>query len=174
MQCVFSAVDVILLPGSSPGACETSWHAPSAACVSDSGQIHFLACAPSPSDRGSMPQENSLPQISTDEWLDKKRLFDQKAESDWSQLALMSGRAKAERERFLKHFLVVYVKGELDVGLPLQRNAEFSCAVAVMDKFGGWEEGNEREDQIERDLGQACGSTPKPWFAMVKDTWKTS
>ena len=34
------------------------------------------------------------------------------------------------------------------MGLPLQRNAEFSYAVAVMDKFGGWEEGNEREDQI--------------------------
>ena len=95
-----------------------------------------------------MPQVYSLPQISTDEWLDKKRLFDENAESDWSQLALLSGRAKAKRERFLIYFLVVYVTGELDVGLPLQRNAKFSYAVAVMDKFGRWEEGNEREDQI--------------------------
>ena len=95
-----------------------------------------------------MPQVYSLPQISTDKWLDNERLFDEKAESDWSQLALMSGRAKAKRDRFLKYLLVVYVKGELDLGLPLQRNAEFSYAFAVMGKFGGWEEGNEREDQI--------------------------
>ena len=80
--------------------------------------------------------------------MDKKRLFDENGESDWSQLALTSGRAKAKRERFLKFFLVVYVKGELDLGLPLQRNAESSYAVAVLDKFGEWEEGNEREDQI--------------------------
>ena len=45
-----------------------------------------------------------LPSISTDDWLDKKRLFDDRAESDWSRLALMSVRAEAKREIFLKFF----------------------------------------------------------------------
>ena len=39
---------------------------------------------------------------------------------------------------------------------------EVSSAIAVMDKIGGWEEGNEQESQIgARFLGPACGSIPK-------------
>ena len=75
-----------------------------------------------------------LPPTSTDEWVDKKRLFDEKAERDWSRLALMSVRAKAKRECFLKYSWVAYVNDEFDVRLPWQTKAEFSHAVAVMDK----------------------------------------
>ena len=84
------------------------------------------------------------PQISTDQWLDKQRPFDEKTETDWSQLALMSERAKTKRESFLKYFWVSNVKDEFDVGLPFQTKAELSYAVTVMDKIEGWEEGNER------------------------------
>ena len=52
-----------------------------------------------------MPHVYRWPEISTDEWLDKKRLFDEKAESDWSQLALMGERAKAEIKSFSKILL---------------------------------------------------------------------
>ena len=53
-------------------------------------------------------------------------------------------------------------EGEIDVGLPFQTEAEFSYAVAVMDKIGGWEEWIEQEE--------GCGSRPMPRFAMLKDT----
>ena len=42
----------------------------------------------------------------------------------------------------------------------IQTNAEFSYAMAVMDKIGGWEE--------------ACGSTPRLLFATVKKTCKNT
>ena len=72
---------------------------------------------------------------------------------------MTSARAKDKRESLLKYFWVACVKDEFDVGLPFQFEAEFSYAVAVMDKVGGWDEG---------------GSAPKPWSAIVKNTWKTS
>ena len=37
---------------------------------------------------------------------------------------------------------------DLDVGLPCQTKDGFSYAVVVVDRIGGWEEGNEREDQM--------------------------
>ena len=54
---------------------------------------------------GQVPQVYRLSQISSDEWLDKKRLFDEKADSDWSRPALMSVRAKAKREHFFEILL---------------------------------------------------------------------
>ena len=49
-----------------------------------------------------------------------------RAESDWSRLALMSVRAKAQRESFLKYLWVAHVKDEFDVALPFQTQFEFS------------------------------------------------
>ena len=96
-----------------------------------------------------MPQAFRLPQISTDKGLDKKKIFDEKTGSDWSQLASMNDRAKIQRVPFMRFFKVACVKDELDAdGLTFHTKAEFSNAVSVMDKIGGWDEGDEQEDQI--------------------------
>ena len=83
------------------------------------------------------------PVISTDEWLDKKKLFD-KTEGDRSRQPLLSPKARSIRELFLRCCWVTYVRNELDRGLPFHTNLEFSYAIAVMDVIGGWEEGNEQ------------------------------
>ena len=88
-----------------------------------------------------------LPSINTHECLDEKMTFDDKGESDWSPLALTNARAKDKRESFFNYFWVAFVKDEFDVGSLIHTEAEFSYAVAVMDKIGGWEERNEQEDQ---------------------------
>ena len=51
------------------------------------------------------------------------------------------------RETFLKYFWTNCVRNELNWGSPFHRNMEFSYAVPVMDKTGGWEEGKEDESQ---------------------------
>ena len=89
---------------------------------------------------GQVPQVYRWPQISTDERLDKKRVFHEKLECDWSQLFLMGERSQADN-LFLESFWVANVKDESDTGWPFQTKAEFSYDVAVMDKIGGWEEG---------------------------------
>ena len=76
----------------------------------------------------------------------RRMVGDEKA--DWSQLALMSERAKIKRASFLKFFWVAHVRDEFEVGSPFHSKAEFSCAVAVIDTIGGWEGGIEQEDQI--------------------------
>ena len=64
---------------------------------------------------GQLPQVYKLLQISTNDCLDKKRLFDENAESDWSNLALRSVRATSKRVLLKKYFWVAYVKDELDL-----------------------------------------------------------
>ena len=73
-------------------------------CLQTVAKSMFWHLLPATAIGGQVPQVYRLPQISTDEWLDKKRLFDEKAESDWSQLVLMRVRAKATRESVLKIF----------------------------------------------------------------------
>ena len=75
------------------------------------------------------------------------------AESDWSLLARMNEISKIKRVSFLKYFWVAHVKDELNVDLPFQTKAEFSYAMSVMDKIGGWDEGDEQEDQIGERFG---------------------
>ena len=49
-----------------------------------------------------MPEVYRWPQSRKDEWLDKKRLFDETTERDWSQLALVGERTNAKRESFFE------------------------------------------------------------------------
>ena len=48
---------------------------------------------------------------------------------------------------FLKCFWTSCVSNEFDWGSRYHINMEFSCAVAVMDKFGGWKKRKEDENQ---------------------------
>ena len=52
----------------------------------------------------------------------------------------MSSRAKFTREHVVKQFWVSFVEDEFDLDNAIPTKAEFSCATAVMDRIGGWEE----------------------------------
>ena len=97
--------------------------------------------------------------------MEKKKLFDEKAQSDCVTCFHRRGRAKTKRESFLNFFWLAHVKDDLEkVGLAIQTKAEFSCAVTVMDKIGGWEEGNEQEDQIGARFGASVWIHTKAVF----------
>ena len=50
--------------------------------------------------------------------------------------------AKSSREKILKPVWTSHVKDEFGLVHLIQTNAQFSCAIAVMDRIGGWiEEG---------------------------------
>ena len=112
-------------------------------CFQITAKYVFWYLLSAPGIGGQVPQVFRVPQISTDGWLQKKRLFDEKAERDLL-LPVFNG---------LIFFSVACVKDDLDkVGLPIQTKAEFSCAVTVIDKIGGWEDGKQ-EDLIGARLG---------------------
>ena len=72
---------------------------------------------------------------------EKKTLFDEKTGGIWPN-AELSERATYTREYFLRQFWQSFVDDRFDLDNAIQTKAEFSCAVAVMDKIGRWEEEN--------------------------------
>ena len=80
---------------------------------------------------------------------------------------MMNAKGKEKRKSFRKHFWDTCVKDVIDLeGSPFRTEADFSSAVSVMDKIGGWDECGQ-EDQIGARC-VACGSTPKPVSATTK------
>ena len=51
-------------------------------------------------------------------------------------------------KRVVKQFGMSYVKCKFDLGNAIQTKAEFSHVNAVMDRIGGWEEEDERENWV--------------------------
>ena len=92
------------------------------------------------------------PLISTDERLEKKKIFDEK-EGELLCHAPISLEAECISGIFMKYFWTNYVRNELDWGSRNHSNMEFSYAVAVMDKFGGWEKRKEDKNQIDARFG---------------------
>ena len=53
---------------------------------------------------------------------------------------------KSAMEKILTQVWTPHVKEEFDVGHPIQTTEEFSYAIAVVDRIGGWIEGGRIED----------------------------
>ena len=81
-----------------------------------------------------------LPLLSTDEWLDNKLYLDEKSGMAWLLEVVLVG-ADSLREQVLTQVWKLYVKDELDVTNLVQTEAQFSYAMAVMYRIGGWIEG---------------------------------
>ena len=82
------------------------------------------------------------------------------------------GNGKVQEEKILTQVWTSYVKDEFALTKLIYPKAYFSCAFSVMDSIGGWIEGGRIEggSKIGGGWQQACGSTPKPSFAMDKIT----
>ena len=78
--------------------------------------------------------------IGTVEWEEKRTLFDG-TRRVWPQAELIA-RAKLTREYVVRLF------GQSDLDNAIQTKAEFSYAIAVMDRTGGLEEGDEQENWV--------------------------
>ena len=65
------------------------------------------------------------------------------------------------------------VQDEFDLDNAIQTYTEFSYATAVMDRTGGWEEGEGEQENWVLDSLRALGSTPKPQCATDRATCKT-
>ena len=64
---------------------------------------------------------------------------------------------KSTRENVLQEQWVSDVKDEIDVTNYIQTKAELSCAMAVMEKLGGWHEEGERIEVDEVHEGSPIG-----------------
>ena len=62
--------------------------------------------------------------------------------------ARIQARARATREYVLKQVWASHVKEEFDLINAIQTKAAFSYATAVMDRIGGWEEGDEQDNWV--------------------------
>ena len=91
----------------------------------------FWLLLPRPATGG---QACRMPPISTAEWEEKRALFDEKR-GRIRPNADFSARAKFTRECVVKRFWYKF-----DRDNAIQTKAEFSCAIAVMDRIGGWKE----------------------------------
>ena len=90
-------------------------------------------------------QADRIPPISTAEWEEKRALFDEKTGSVWPN-ADLSARAKFTREYIVKLFWLCVVEDKFDPDNATQTKAEFSHALAVMDRIRGWEEEQGEQD----------------------------
>ena len=72
---------------------------------------------------------------------EKKIMFDEKTGSVWPT-AELSERATGTREYVSRRFWQSFVDHRFDLDKAIVTKNEFSYAIAVMDKIGGWEEGN--------------------------------
>ena len=88
-----------------------------------------------------------------------KTQFDEKTGRTWPNPELTE-RARFTREYVVRKIWQTFVDDRFDLENAIQTNAEFSYAMTVMDKIGGWEE--------------AGGSTPRLLFATVKKTCKNT
>ena len=55
--------------------------------------------------------------------------------------------AKFTREYVVKQFWTFFAEDKFDLDA-IQTKAEFSYAIAAMDRIGGWEEGDEQENWV--------------------------
>ena len=62
--------------------------------------------------------------------------------------AVLSARAKFAREYVVKQFWLSFVEDKFDLDSAIQTKAEFSCAIAVMDRIGGLEEEERRTRKL--------------------------
>ena len=85
-----------------------------------------------------------VPPISA-EWEEKKVFFDEKTERIWPS-AELSARAKYTREHVVEQCWTSFVEDKFDLDNAILAKAEFSCAIAVMDRIGGWEEGEGEQE----------------------------
>ena len=84
-------------------------------------------------------QAYRIPPLTSAAWEDKKILFDEKTGSIWPN-AELSERGKYTREHVLRQCWQSFVDDRLNLEKAIQTKAEFSFAIAVMDKIGGWRE----------------------------------
>ena len=77
-----------------------------------------------------------VPSISADEWEEKNIQFE--IGRAWPQQAQIGAVAGATRENVLKQFRTPFVKDKFDLDAAIQTKVEFSCAIVVMDRIGGW------------------------------------
>ena len=83
-------------------------------------------------------QTYRIPPMTTVAWEEKKILFDEKTMRMWPNAECE--RAKYTREYVLRQFKQSFVDDRFDLENPIQTKAEFSYAIAVMDKIGRREE----------------------------------
>ena len=99
-----------------------------------------IALIPPSQDRLVFPHDRRTNvHNSSNEWEEKKDLFDEKTGRIWPNVT-MSSRAKFTREYVVKQFWVCFVEDKFDLDNAIQTKAEFSHATAAMDRIGGWEE----------------------------------
>ena len=84
-------------------------------------------------------QAYRIPPLTTEAWEERKVLCEERT-GRVSPHAELSERAKCTRQYVLRQFWQSFVDDRLDLENAIQTNAEFSSAVATMDKIGGWEE----------------------------------
>ena len=80
-----------------------------------------------------------VPSICTAECEEQKAFFYAEAMRVWP-IAELGARAKLTREYVVKQFWLSFREDKSDLENAIQTKAELSCAIAVMDKIGGWEE----------------------------------
>ena len=85
------------------------------------------------------------PPSSTDEWEEKKIPFDEQLRKTWPN-AQLRARVRHARENVLNQFWTSFVEDKLDLEHAVQTKAEFSYVIAMMDRVGDWEEGDEYEN----------------------------
>ena len=77
----------------------------------------------------------------------KRKLFDEKTRRIWPN-ADLSWRVKSTREYVVQQFWTSFDEDKFDLDKSIQTKAEFSYAMAVMDRIGGWEEGYGQENWV--------------------------
>ena len=97
---------------------------------------HPLNKHPKHPTRNPVAKWHRGPPIRTDAWEEKKVMFDEKAGSACPQVAQIKCRGKGYERIRVKRILAIRTK------------AEFSYALVVMDKIGGWEEGDGQEEWV--------------------------
>ena len=80
-----------------------------------------------------------IPPLTMEAWEERTILFDEKTGRVWPN-AESSERGKYTKEYVLRQSWKSFVDDKFDLENVIQKEAEFSCAIAVMDKIGGWEE----------------------------------
>ena len=93
---------------------------------------------------------DGLPPLSTEDWLDTKLHFDEKLESAWAHEVDINVEWRRLRPKILTQVWMLHVKDETDVDKLIVKKTEFSYAMAIMDRIGGWSQHgrNEAGNQI--------------------------
>ena len=92
-------------------------------------------------------QAYRIPPISTAAWEEQRAFFDERTGRVWPN-AELGARAKFTRENVMKQFWISFVEDKFNLDIAIQTEAEFSYAIAVMDRTGGWEEVEGEQDNL--------------------------